>query len=81
MPNPGLELRLGEGWTPLYDRLCPLEIDRHMGHRARLEDIIAFRAIYARDPEAAVASLRAKFEEEIERAGDPGAASSVQPAA
>ncbi|MGZ8155403.1 MAG: ankyrin repeat domain-containing protein [Burkholderiales bacterium] len=64
--NPGLALRIGEDWTPIYDRLYPPEIDRHLGYRARLEEIIAFQAFYARDPEAAIASLRAKFEDEFE---------------
>lgn len=81
--NPGLALRVGDEWTPIYDRLHPPEIDRHLGHRERLEEIVAFQAFYARDPDAAIASLRAKFEAEDELEPNPapqsGPAGSQQP--
>lgn len=60
--NPALSLRVGEDWVAVYDRLHPPEIDRYLNHREQLEDIVAFQSLYARDPEAAIASLRTEFE-------------------
>jgi hypothetical protein len=61
--NPALSLRQGEGWVPIYDRLNPPQIDRYLGHRERIEKIVAFQAEYARDPDAALAGLDAQFVE------------------
>ena len=58
--NPALSLRQGEGWTPIYDLLNPPQIDRYLGHRQRIEEILSFQARYARDPDAALAALAAK---------------------
>ncbi len=58
--NPGLSMRAGDGWMPLYDRLNPPLLDRYLGHREKIERIVAFRAEYARDPDAAIASLDAE---------------------
>ena len=52
--NPAVSLRAGEGWVPLYDRLHPPQLDRHTRLRSRIEKILAFRARYTADPEAAM---------------------------
>lgn len=46
---------------PIYDRLNPPQLDRHLGHRARIEELVAFRALYARDKEATLASMHANM--------------------
>ena len=55
--NPAVSLRAGEGWVPLYDRLYPPQLDRHTGLRSRIENILAFNARYAADPEAATREM------------------------
>jgi hypothetical protein len=56
--NPALALRVADEWVPVYDRLHPPEIERHLSQRERLEEIVAHQASYAQDPGAAIASLR-----------------------
>lgn len=68
--NPALSLRQGEGWAPIYDRLNPPQLDRYLGHRKRIEEIVAFRAEYARDPDAALAEFRARIAAEDAASGD-----------
>ncbi|OGA49660.1 MAG: hypothetical protein A3G24_07450 [Betaproteobacteria bacterium RIFCSPLOWO2_12_FULL_62_13] len=68
--NPALSLRQGESWTPIYDRLNPPQIDRYLGHRKRVEEIVAFQAEYARDPDAALARLDSEFAADDVRSGD-----------
>jgi hypothetical protein len=60
VPNPALSVRVGDAWMPLYDRLYPPEVDRYTKLRSRIEDILAYREHYARDPEGAVRALYAK---------------------
>ncbi len=60
VPNPSLSVRAGDGWMPLYDRLYPPEIDRHTGLRSGIQDVVAFREHYARDPEGALRALYAQ---------------------
>lgn len=57
VPNPAVSLRAGDAWAPLYDCLYPPELDRHTRLRSRIEEIIAFRIHYARDPEGATREL------------------------
>ena len=61
--NPGLSWRGRDGWTPIYDRLNPPVLDCHLGHRARLEEVVAFQALYARDKEAALARALENLED------------------
>jgi hypothetical protein len=55
--NPAVSVRVGEAWVPVYDRFAPPELDRHLGQRSDIEKRIAFRALYAKDPDAALASI------------------------
>jgi len=61
--NPALSLRQGDGWTPIYERLNPPQIDRYLGYRERIEKIVAFQAEYAHNSDAAWAALDAQFVE------------------
>ena len=74
--NPALSLRVGEDWVPVYDRLHPPGIEQYLHHREQLEEVVAFQALYARDPGAAIASLRTAVEadEELDfgRSREPG---------
>lgn len=60
VPSPALSVRAADAWTPLYDRLYPPELDRYTKLRSRIEDILAWREHYARDPEGAIRALYAK---------------------
>lgn len=60
VPNPALSVRVGDGWMPLYDRLYPPELDRFTKLRSRIEDILAWREHYARDPVDAIRALYAR---------------------
>ena len=66
--NPALSWRIREEWMPIYDRLNPPQLDRHLGHRARIEEMVSFRALYARDPKAALA--KALEEEDLSSSND-----------
>ena len=59
--NPGLSMRDGDAWTPIYDRLNPPQLDRHLGHRKEIEKVVAVRAEFARDPESAMARIQAEI--------------------
>ena len=61
--NPRLSWRVRDRWTPIYDRLNPPVLDCHLGHRARLEEVVAFQALYARDKEAALAKVLENLED------------------
>ena len=63
MLNPALSLRQGDGWTLIYERLNPPQIDRYLGHRESIEKIVAFQAEYARNPDAAWEGLDDQFVE------------------
>lgn len=68
--NPAISLRAGKAWVPVYDRLNPPEVERHLGYRAEIEERVAFRARYAKDPAAAIPSLGIGIE--IEDTPDAG---------
>ena len=69
--NPALSLRQGEGWTPIYERLNPPQIDRYLGHRERIEKIVALQAEYARDPDAVWDRLDDQFVEADPASDEP----------
>lgn len=58
--NPALSVRHGGAWVPIYDRINPPQIDRYLGHRRHIEEIVAFRMARARESDTPTAQLPEK---------------------
>jgi hypothetical protein len=58
--NPALSVRHDGAWVPIYDRINPPQIDRYLGHRSRIEEIVAFRTARARESDTPAAQLPEK---------------------